>query len=269
MSNSATIAVDETSAPFLGQWNRLVSTTNWEKGRIILEWRQALLTAGGPDAEYSDEAWSLRVGNVTGQHVGRLRRVYERFDALRAELTALYWSHFQAALDWDDAEMWLEGAEQSGWSVAEMRRQRWQTLGAIEVDRPPIDDAAGQPVDEDSDAANSDSALSTAVGRESAARRTGGLTNGEGDERSHESTRSADAVSDVAAAEDDQPEQSDIDAPGPFAHLAEMPDDMGEAFEAFKLSIIRHKFAGWRQISRDDVLTALDALRELTLAPAE
>ena len=48
-----------------------------------------------------------------------------------------------------------------------------------------------------------------------------------------------------------------------------MPDDMGEAYEALKLSIIRHKFAGWQQISRDDVLTAIDALRELALAPAK
>jgi hypothetical protein len=59
------------------------------------------------------------------------------------------------------------------------------------------------------------------------------------------------------------------DVPGPFAHVAEMPDDMGEAYEALKLSIIRHKFAGWRQISRDDVLAAIDALRELALTPAE
>src|SRR5437868_9520616 len=97
-SDSAAIGgIDEASAPFLGQWNRLVSTTNWEKGRIIHEWRQALVAADAPSAEFADEAWSLRVGNVTGQHVGRLRRVYERFDALRGEFPLLYWSHFQAA----------------------------------------------------------------------------------------------------------------------------------------------------------------------------
>jgi hypothetical protein len=269
MSSSATIAVDETSAPFLGQWNRLVSTTNWEKGRIILQWRQALLAAGGPAAEYSDEAWSLRVGNVTGQHVGRLRRVYERFDALRAELTALYWSHFQAALDWDDAEMWLEGAEQSAWSVAEMRRQRGETLGAIETDRPREDGSTGEPLDEDSDAVDSGIASIAAGGRELTPRPSHGRTEANGDERSRGSTRSADGLSEDAAPDDDQPEESDSNSPGPFAHLGEMPDDMGEAFEALKLSIIRHKFAGWQQISRDDVLTAVDALRELALAPAE
>src|SRR5438270_10100954 len=147
--------IDEASAPFLGQWNRLVSTTNWEKGRIIHDWRQALVAAAAPASEHADEAWSTRVGNVTGQHIGRLRRVYERFDALRGEFPSLYWSHFQAALDWDDAEMWLEGAYQSGWSVAEMRRERAAALGSLDADQSAADAASGwgtEPIDEDADA---------------------------------------------------------------------------------------------------------------------
>jgi len=102
--------VDCTSEQFLGRWKRLVSTTNWEKGRIIYEWREALVAAEAPLAEYSDEAWSRRVGNVTPQHVGRLRRVFESFAAVHDDYPGLYWSHFQAALDWDDAPMWLTGA---------------------------------------------------------------------------------------------------------------------------------------------------------------
>jgi hypothetical protein len=266
MPNAETIAVDETSASFLGQWNRLVSTTNWEKGRIISEWRQALIAAEVPAADYSDEAWSTQVGNVTGQHVGRLRRVYERFDALRTELTALYWSHFQAALDWDDAEMWLEGAQQSGWSVAEMRRQRWHTLGAVEADRPREDDSTREPLDDDSNSLDPPIASTAVSSRDGTVARTTRSAGGE--EKSRRASRSShDASGDDAA--DQRHSESDADAPGPFAHLAEMPDDMGEAYEALKLSIIRHKFAGWQQISRDDVLTAIDALRELTVAPAE
>src|SRR5437868_5841591 len=103
----ATTLADDASTVFLGQWNRLVSATNWEKGRIIFEWRQALVASAAPAAEFSDDAWSRRVGNVSGQHVGRLRRVYERFGQTRETFGALYWSHFQAALDWTDAEMWL------------------------------------------------------------------------------------------------------------------------------------------------------------------
>ncbi len=129
-------AIDEASRSYLGQWNRLISTTNWEKGRIIHEWRQALIAADAPAGEYSDDAWSRRVGNVTGQHVGRLRRVYERFGGVYQDYSGLYWSHFQAAIDWNDAEMWLEGSVQNRWSVDQMRRERWQAFGATQGQQP-------------------------------------------------------------------------------------------------------------------------------------
>ncbi len=62
---------DQASTEFLGRWNRLISTTNWEKGRIIHDWRSALIAAGADVEDYSDEAWAARVGQVSGQHVGR------------------------------------------------------------------------------------------------------------------------------------------------------------------------------------------------------
>jgi hypothetical protein len=264
-SDSAAITgIDEASAPFLGQWNRLVSTTNWEKGRIIHEWRQALVAAAAPASEYADEAWSLRVGNVTGQHVGRLRRVYERFDALRGEFPSLYWSHFQAALDWDDAEMWLEGAYQSGWSVAEMRRERAATLGAIDAEQSVADAAAvsaADPIDEDSEAEGS---IAEATVSPTMQRGRDVSTDSDADIVSRKSADD-DAPFDI----DDAAAAPAEEARRPFAHLAEMPDDLGEPYEALKLAIIRHKFSGWQSISRDDVLSALDALRELTLSPAE
>ncbi len=40
-----TPVIEEASAEYLGRWNRLVSTTNWEKGRIISQWREALIEA--------------------------------------------------------------------------------------------------------------------------------------------------------------------------------------------------------------------------------
>ena len=128
MEETSEIVV-QTANEYVGRWNRLVSTTNWEKGRIIFEWREALQQAGAPSSVYSDEAWSQQVGNVTPQHVGRLRRVYERFEKVHQQYRGLYWSHFQAALDWDDAEMYLEGAVQNDWSVSQMRNQRWEALG--------------------------------------------------------------------------------------------------------------------------------------------
>ena len=79
----------EASQPFVGRWSRLVSTTNWEKGRIIVEWRAALVSQGLPVAEYSDEAWGRLVGGVSGQHVGRLRRSRPEGDERRAARQAV------------------------------------------------------------------------------------------------------------------------------------------------------------------------------------
>src|SRR5690606_355073 len=109
---------------------------NWEKGRIIRDWRTALIDAGASAAEYSDEAWARRAGGVTAPHVGRLRRVFDRFGSQYESYPGLYWSHFLAALDWDDAPMWLEGAMRSGWSVSQMRQQRWEAQGGDPAQRP-------------------------------------------------------------------------------------------------------------------------------------
>ena len=126
--------VAEASTEFVGRWNRLVSTTNWQKGEIIRQWRNALEASGAPAEEYTDEAWSRRVGGVSPQHVGRLRRVCERFGEVYEQYPGLYWSHFHAALDWPDAEMYLEGAVQNDWSVPRMREQRQEATGAVEAD---------------------------------------------------------------------------------------------------------------------------------------
>ena len=254
--------VDATSASFLGQWNRLISSTNWEKGRIIHDWRAALLDAGAPAVEYSDEQWSLRAGGVTGQHVGRLRRVHERFSATREQFAGLYWSHFQAALDWGDAEMWLEGAGQNDWSVAEMRRRRTETLGQLEAEA-----AEYAPVVSDADVALEEEAEPAPT----AHRESAGDPNREFPEPSNRKNSTAD---DAESADEDDYDESTEDVATeeprrPFAHLADLPDDLSEAFEAFKLGIVRHKLAGWTDVARDDVLAALDALRELTLALAE
>ena len=129
-------AAEEASRPFVGRWSQLVSNTNWEKGRIICQWRDALGNSGALATQYSDEAWSRLAGGVTAQHVGRLRRVYHRFGETYTSYADLYWSHFQAAMEWNDAEMWLEGAVRNRWSVSQMRRQRWETMGSIAEQRP-------------------------------------------------------------------------------------------------------------------------------------
>ena len=127
----------------------MISTTNWDKGDIICKWRESLREAKEPSTSWSDEKWSKLVGGVTAQHVGRLRRTSERFGLTFQDYEGLYWSHFYAALDWEDAEMWLEGAVQSEWSVSQMRKQRWETLGKVPEDKPKDADIVAVEEDEE------------------------------------------------------------------------------------------------------------------------
>lgn len=263
--------LDTESQPFVGRWHRLVSTTNWEKGRIIHEWRQALIASDQPTREYSDEAWSQRVGGVTGQHTGRLRRVFERFGDVHESFQGLCWSHFQAALDWDDAEMWLEGAVQDQWSVNRMRNVRWETLGHPDGQQPDPADVVTGDIDEDF-AAEPTQANATP---------TASVTPTYADVQpsSETKTRSTDETdADVIAFPDpegepgstiysDAEERATIEFVRPFENIKELPEDLADAFEAFKLAILQHKTMDWQEISREDVLASLDALKELASTP--
>lgn len=260
-------AVEQASSEYLRSWNRLISTTNWEKGRIIHQWREALIAVGAPQAAYADEAWSRRVGNVTPQHVGRLRRVYVRFYDDRENYNGLFWSHFQAALDWDDAEMWLEGAVQNGWSVASMREHRWEAVGAPADQRPRDEDIIIAELDED--APRPDEVVE-ASDRPSIVQPTDDEERQFGDDMpdpdDYEDDKAAALPSDFS---DDQSSTATAAPCRPFEDVPELPPDLTEAVESMKLAIIRHRMSGWRDVYCDDVLAALNALRQLALAPPE
>jgi len=264
------VVTDEASLPYVGEWRGLISTTNWEKGRIIHDWRETLKASGAAVQEYSDDAWSRRVGQVSSQHVGRLRRVYERFQAVRETYAGLYWSHFQAAIDWSDAEMWLEGAVQSRWSVGDMRAQRWEALGG-KNSQPRDEEIVEAEFDEDAGPADS---AAMGVVRD--------LASEPGESSPSASARERSRADDHEDASEDIESGTPFDADSaaypadssgtpvrPFADLPELPDDLAEAFESFKLAILHHKLAGWREVPRDSVLQSLKALEQLAFAPAE
>ena len=269
--------LNNTSKPFEQRWNSLISTTNWEKGAIIQQWREALIADDAPVTEYSDDTWAQRVGGVSGQHVGRLRRVFARFGQLHQEFGGLYWSHFHATIDWDDAELWLEGAVQNKWSVSQMREQRWEATGADASQKPKEEDITHSVIDEDY--------LAPAIGRdggspykESDSQGYQGSTGpvydgpdfGDGSEKTPtaaSSTTGMDAVPREVEAEfgmataDETPVQ-------PFRDLADLPEDLAEAFDMFKLGILRHKSAQWEHVKLEAVLSNLDALKQLATAPS-
>jgi hypothetical protein len=256
--------IEQASAEFVGRWNRLVSTTNWEKGRIIAEWRQRLEQEGLPPNAWTDEAWSLVVGNVSPQHVGRLRRVYQRFGQVAESYPRLFWSHFQAAIDWDDAEMWLEGAVQNQWSVSQMRKARWEATGGGPDAESMEADVAPTEFDEDSDPPVEDraDAVPDAQGevRDSAA---------EAEAAPFDASDTWSGDEEVAPAEvqADDPAEPAARPVRPFENLPPLPSDLADAFEQFKLIVLKHKVAGWNEVPCADVLAALDALKQLVTAP--
>ncbi len=252
-------AHDEVSEGFVGRWNHLVSTTNWEKGKIICQWREDLEAKGAAGGEFSDEAWSRRVGNISPQHVGRLRRVSARFDTSRKEYSGLYWSHFQSAVEWEDAELWLEGALQNRWSVAQMRFARWEAIGAPADQKPQDQDIITAELDEDRLVGLSEKQLPAA------------RTSIPHDPASSEEIFTPDYGDEPKAPREQVMQIVDAgNAPAPmrpFAELASLPADVSEAFESFKLAILHHKTHEWEEVSCEDILSTLEALKDLAVAP--
>lgn len=264
-SSTATLEIKpetlEQSSSFIGKWNTLISTTNWEKGAIILQWRETLKDDGASASQYSDDAWSKLVGGVTSQHVGRLRRTSDRFGVTYEEFQGLYWSHFYAALDWDDAEMWLEGAIQNKWSVSQMRNNRWETMGSLPADKPKKEDIVDSEADEEDSTVSMSDKLVSAGDREYI---EGPIPEGPdfGDEQGSGSGRKSEAVDDDLVSE--MAEDATTGKPiRLFESFKDLPEDVKTAADLFKVAIISHKAAEWNEISQYDLLDLLGALGHL------
>lgn len=263
-------AVDLKSEPFVGRWEKLVSRTNWEKGRIIQQWRETLIASGAPPVEYSDEAWSQRVFGVTGQHVGRLRRVALRFGGVYPKYKGLFWSHFQAAIDWEDAEMWLEGAVQNKWSISQMRAQRHEALGGNPDEVPDDDDIIHTQIDEDHEAPGEEPVaprLSSSY-EEAQGPLAEGPDFGSKNDILPSRPDTTDPATDPGTTQAAAQMTPISETVRPFDQLPELPENVAEAFETFKLAILSHKADQWKEISPENLLATLEALKTLVLTPS-
>ena len=192
-----------------------------------------------------------------------MRRVYHQFGEARGQYAGLYWSHFQTALEWPDPELWLEGAVQNGWSVAEMRQQRCEATG-MAPEAAAAEAAAVEEADEDAPEIE-DSGLPTSIVSSTEAVRDPA---DEGDDAEENQTRSQRPGTDDDDQEPDLEEEG-VRAVRPFENLAPLPADLANAVERFKLAIVHHRIAGWNEVTCQHVLDALEALKQLALAPAD
>lgn len=260
--------IDELSASHVGQWNTLISQTNWEKGLLIRQWREQLITAEMPRAAYSDEAWARRVGNISSQHVGRLRRVSERFQETATGYSGLFWSHFQAALDWEDAEMWLEGAVQNQWSVAQMRICRWEAVGAPEELKPREEDVFTAEMDEDVNPKDDSYSVARTEARTA---EIGPADIVEG----FDSDSPAFADGDSGTKKEDKKtkksqDRENVEGPSSSELMEllqnlsqDLPEDLSEALETVKIAVLNHKLSGWKAVAPAKVVKMLDTMKAL------
>jgi hypothetical protein len=142
-----------------------------------------------------------------------------------------------------------------------MRTERWQAMGSPPGQVPREEDVVAAEPDEDADAAN-DSAADTF----DPSMREVHPPEGDGEGESV----LMDSEQEETAADEALPfDEPGGDAPvRPFENLPKLPRDLADAFESFKLAILNHKLSGWRDVSADDVLTVLNSLKELALAPS-
>jgi hypothetical protein len=176
----------------------------------------------------------------------------------------LFWSHFQAAIDWEDAEMWLEGAIQNEWSVSQMRGKRWETLGRP-GDEPSSEDAAVAPEEIDGDAPFDETPSAGESASATAPLRT---TADEVDDEAVDDERDEAGGSESSSSRESTPAPSKARS-RLGVEVDDLPEDLADAFEQFKLAIIAQRRLGWSETTPESVLACLDALRDLTLAPGD
>ena len=262
--------IDEIALEYVGFWNALVSKTNWEKGKVIHQWRAKLIEEGLPRRIYSDETIAQRIGNVSPQHVGRLRRVYERFGESEP-LPNLYWSHYQAALDWEDADEWLSKASSEKLSVAQTRIARWEKTGAKLSHKPKEEDIVDSEKDEDVNPYNdSDSAL---TGSEIITPTSGSLTS---DGSKKKSKKKKDAQGGQGSLgeyggetepwEGSSTSFTTSDVLDAISQLATLPEDLSESLEAVKIAILSHKLTGWKDVQPEQIAAYLSEFKRLLIS---
>ena len=246
------IKVIALSEQFLHQWNQLVSTTNWEKGKIICQWRDTLQAEGFSPHHFSDEAWSRHIGNVTPQHAGRLRKVFIRFGSVWQDYPGLYWSHFYAALDWEDSELWLEGAIQNRWSITQMRSARSKAQEEVKHTTAQVDDIRLQDIQED-----------IVLGIDASSRVASSRN------KNNSTTEMPQLEDSVAFSRSKL--NTETASPDPLSEqmLGEStwPKDLQKVFRRLEKILLKHKESTWKEVNRESVLMKFDQLKQQIQQP--
>jgi hypothetical protein len=117
MPKNAAAAVTESEDELIARAQLAVSQCNWVVGECAHKWTQKY-ARGRTDGDFA------QLLGLSADQIYQRRRVWETFADVRGEFTSLKWSHFYAALTWDDAPECLQWADENQATVAEMKAWR-------------------------------------------------------------------------------------------------------------------------------------------------
>jgi len=109
--------VKETEDQLIQRAQQALSRCNWEIGECAAAWTKRF-ARGRSDADFG-----ALIG-LSGDQVYQRRRVWETFSDVYDRYSELKWSHFYAALNWDDSAECLQWAHDMSSTVAEMKAWR-------------------------------------------------------------------------------------------------------------------------------------------------
>ena len=116
MSHSSS-QVEESEEQLVHIASEAISQCRWTVGECAFKWTRRY-AKGRTDADFGE------LIGLSGDQVYQRRRVWESFSDVYHQFESLKWSHYYAALNWDDASECLQWAEESHSTVAEMKAWR-------------------------------------------------------------------------------------------------------------------------------------------------
>jgi hypothetical protein len=117
MAKKPHLDVTETEDELIQRAQTAVSQCNWSVGECASKWTQKY-ARGRSDADFA------ALLGLSPDQVFQRRRVWETFADVHGSYPSLKWSHFYAALTWDDAPECLQWADENQATVAEMKAWR-------------------------------------------------------------------------------------------------------------------------------------------------
>lgn len=127
-TGSASTVHEESEASLIARAQTAVSRCNWEVGECAAIWTKRF-SRGRTDADFA------ALVSLSADQVYQRRRVWETFADVYQNYPSLKWSHFYAAINWDDSAECLQWAEDVQAGVAEMKAWRRVQRGE-ELDSP-------------------------------------------------------------------------------------------------------------------------------------